>query len=412
MKKIFFVVFSMFVVFFGVAYGDDACYYVDDDNKITDTEIINKWGMPTIGSNILESTNDAGCFPIVSKKRSCSSLSAEAWAKLAMVAHDVSLHGAYFCLTNILAIKGDKYKVGFNSPYSWEYQCAWFCEPGWDGVRCEEPSSPSSVCNSVDYNEMYNFLAGDKKDEITFGCQTDRTCVGDKVKVFDVGYPLTSYQQMVVLGARRFDSHGIVAQPMVISVSGDASFYFVPVEPATSGIKKTLCAQGYTKDGYCNMSSGNCTNGNANIDWCYYYRTDTTWGKLVAASFNPDIHMKVPGSECDDSARVGGKCPAGAAKHPCYNIECKNGFSMGADRQCKACPYKIKSGYCDVSSNTENYGKCISCDDGQYFNKETCNCDTVEHVVKLSDMQYGPSNSGCWMLDDTAEYKKCVIGSN
>lgn len=417
MKKICFVIFCMFVSSFAMAGGQ---YNLTTSDILNDASIQSSWGSPKIGETILEINSDNGKFVIrtgnwAPKCFNDTSVLKHATAVAAMVAHDISEHGAYFCWTGIFAASnGDSRKINFTNIYAWDYQCAWFCEPGYDGDRCEYKLSDlnyNMACNSENYAKMYSDRQDGNVDNFT--CPSYRDGVADKVVTFDFG-DISGYPHAVVLGAWDFKDHGIIARPMLISRignvgGGDDNNYWLPKKPASGGISKTLCAQGYTKNEKCEMSSQNCTNGNANIPFCYYWQTDTTWGQLVMNSFNPDVHVKVPATECvnRDSS---GKCVSGSPKQACYNIACKNGFGFGADRKCDSCPYKVQSGYCEKSGH-DNFGKCVTCNDGQYFSQTSCECEPVAAIVNFNAMQYGKNNNAdCWMLDKPDEYKKCIVG--
>ena len=81
-------------------------------------------------------------------------------AILALVAHEVSTHGAKFCLNEIFGYYSDSYHYNdYQNPFvPGDFQCAWFCEPGYDGIGCTQSSGGATACDMVDYEKAYSDL--------------------------------------------------------------------------------------------------------------------------------------------------------------------------------------------------------------------------------------------------------------
>ena len=382
-----------------------------------DTEYSSVWGSPIVSDNVVENSGQDGEFRIKSDLK-CY-LDTGKWCQNrslgVFIAHDVDVHGAKFCITQVFAATGnDKFYIYYQTPYvPGDFQCAWFCEPGYSGERCQDKdvNSYSMACDNTDYEAVYDRLHGTGNGKLSLAGRFNREGVVKNISFFTKEMVYNGrYQQDIVLGVTDFMKHGVVVQPMLLSTNGtvaasetDTNYYTgLSATPASGGLKKVLCAQGFTKNDRCEQNSSTCS---GNIDWCRYWRENTTWGQYVVNGYDSSLHYKEPAEEWVNPSNHS------QGKQTCYNPKCKNGFDMGADLKCSACSENAKGGFCDVKDN-ENYNKCIKCNLGQYFSKTDCECKPVSKIIKLNVLQYGPEgNDQCWTMENDAEkYKTCTFG--
>lgn len=391
MKKIALI----FVLFMcsGVARAD--WYYTWSPRFYTGYKNDWNWGNPGTSDTVLESSADTK-FEI---SKSVLGSGATYRAFVALIAHEVTPHGAKFCLEEVVGYRSGGYHYNaYQNPFvPGDFQCAWFCEPGYDGIGCSQSSGGATACDSVDYEQAYSNL----KSNASPSKLGDRPGNADKVKFFNRYTATRSYEQHVVLGAIEFKKHGIVAQPMLISANGTDSYWGISTGPASGGIQKTLCAMGYTKNDNCDLSSTSC---NTNVPWCRYWRENKEWGQYVVRGYDSNIHYKEPDEEWVDPKNQD------KGRQSCYKPKCKNGFDFGTDLQCSSCTDDIMGGFCDSEENLNN-GQCMKCNVGQWFDKQTCTCKQMSKIFDKKFLETGPyDNKQCWSIADIVDYKACVTG--
>ena len=376
-------------------YGSSLTYKVDDAVK-------SAWGNPTLSATFIQdASKDYGKFRIKEGYACCadstpvtsssfsSDKSKDDVAIIALVAHNITEHGAEFCLTQFAAASGGSEFPIYHQQPNWPgLNCAWFCEPGYDGAGCLEKTNENSTCDTTDYEKTYNTLHANANyndgaytgnDSITL--HRKRMGVGEYTAALDFKKINNFYHHEIVIGAVDFMQHGIVARPVLLAAVGNHPYRtYLTSSGITSGIKKTLCAQGFTKNDKCEISSKNC---GSNI-WCNGYSD---------SKLNTSIHNK----------QMSGFCNV---------ITCKDGSKgLNDNFQCVDCG-SAPNGRCDVLGNAA-FGKCVKCDTGKYFDSATCECVVARRVTK-EDMQYGSGGSSaivseqCWAKESFAEYRKCV----
>jgi hypothetical protein len=180
--------------------------------------------------------------------------------------------------------------------------------------------------------------------------------------------------------------HGIVARPILIGVVGDHPYVtWLSTSGVATGKTQVLCAQGFTADDNCNVSSKNC----GKTLWCTGYSEDVYKSKAAELE-------KV----------VNGYCTA---------YVCTGDKALSDDlKSCVDCKVDARTGRCDVLGNSL-FGKCKRCAVGQFFNSTTCECDAARAISK-DKMQYGKNRSDvvtnqCWVKEDAKSYKECVLKS-
>lgn len=360
------------------------------------------WGYPTTGDTVVESSSNVGNFEInkktLKKYHSDDKNTKEYQTFVAFVAHEIATHGAQFCLTQIGAWRDSTSWIFYMNPYvPGSFQCAWFCEPGYDGHRCHDETSAASACDTVNYKNAYEneWKTGVKPSDIW-----SRASAAHMVDFFASKYPDGHFQQQVILGATEFKEHGLVVKPILLSRNGTSTSLGLASTPA-NGVTKTLCAQGFTKNDKCEMSSGTC---GGDIPWCRYFRENKEWGQFVANGYDSTLHYKEPSEEWIDTN------DKSKGKQACYSPKCKNGMNFGTDLKCSSCADTVMGGFCDIDGNA-NKGKCMNCNIGQYFDKETCECKQMSTIIDKKYLVSGPyDNKQCWTIADTTEYKTCVTG--
>ncbi|MCQ2571502.1 MAG: hypothetical protein MJ165_00680 [Alphaproteobacteria bacterium] len=395
MKK--FLLFLSFCIFPGLA---SAGYYYTSDNAFDSHKSV--WGNPTMSDTVVEHSANVGKFEIKKKTLSKYHSSHENTKKyetfVALVAHEIATHGAKFCLTQIGSwIDSDQW-IFYQVPYvPGSFQCAWFCEPGYDGHGCHDETSAASACDTTNYKQTYEYWTGDgdlKPLDIW-----SRSGAAQQVKFFTSGFPVDRWGQAVILGATDFLDHGLVVKPILLSRHGTSTSLGLASIPA-NGVTKTLCAQGFTKNDKCEMSSGTC----GNIDWCRYWNENEEWGQFVKNGYNSTTHYKEPDEEWVDTS------DHSKGKRACYNPKCKNGMDFGTDLKCSSCADSVVEGFCDVEGNA-NKGKCMKCNVGQYFSKTDCECKQVSTIIDKKYLESGPyADKQCWSIADLTEYRTCVLG--
>ena len=394
MKKILVFLISCFMPF--VCNAD---YVYSDDiagkglkYKVTDA-VKSAWGNPTVNQTYIQDDNkDFGAFRIKQGWACCGTSVASTTnisygrdnAIMALIAHDITEHGAEFCLTQIGALYSSrKFDLIHQQPRWPSLQCAWFCEPGWDGIGCMEKSGPETACNTTDYKQRIDTVkAHIYEDKDAIALHYGRMGVAEYTAVLDSARISGVYWHEIVVGAVDFMEHGIVAKPILLGSVGDVWVPHVTSSGVASGKTKVLCAQGFTADDKCNVSSKNC----GKTLWCTGYSEDVYKSKAT------ELEKVVNGY--------------------CTTYVCTGDKALSDDlKSCVACEVGPRTGRCDVLGNSL-FGKCKRCAVGQYFNATTCECDTARAISK-DKMQYGKYRSDvvtnqCWTKEDAKSYKECV----
>lgn len=398
MKNVF--VFFVFFLFAGVC--NAAEYYYSSSiagsgltYKVTDS-VKNAWGNPTVNAGyIQDQSTNYGNFRILDAWACCSTNSLPSdtgkieveddGAVLALVARNITEHGAEFCLTQLaVGSSSSRFYIYHQQPNWPGLPCAWFCEPGYDGVACKDSTSEDSACNTTDYAQWYSqrHSATPYKGNDSITLHNKRIGVAEFTAVLDSLDVHNFYPHQIVVGAVDFKQHGISAKPIVVAgVGNHPTTTFLTSSATTSGKEKILCAQGFTKNDKCDMSSKNC----GSDAWCNGYSS---------SNFNSNIHAK----------QLNGVCNV---------IVCKDGKALNSDFSCSECSGGAKA-RCDASGN-DLFGRCIECNIGQVMDQETCQCVSARRLSK-EVMQYGNKTSSvvladqCWTKEDSEEYKKCILG--
>lgn len=304
-------------------------------------------------------------------------------AIMAFVAHNITEHGAEFCLTELTVASSEtKFMLWHQEPNWPGLGCHWFCEPGWDGEACQSQTNSDSACNITDFKSSIRAVSANKyegKDALTV--HKRRPGVAEFIAVFDSGYVRDRYPHEVVLGAVGFMEHGIVAKPISLGSVGDHPKVTWLTTSGVTGKQKVLCAQGFTADDKCNVSSKNC----GKTVWCDQDRGN---------KFNASIHKK----------QINGFCET----FVCADTS----MALNDKYECVSCSSTGLKGRCDVMGKPA-FGKCVECGNGQFFNPATCECDTARRL-SIADMQYGARQTDvvtnqCWTQNDTTSYKQCVL---
>ena len=400
MKKI--ALFLSLLVLPTVAFAD-ASYYWTSTIGTVDSGHSATWGYPKTNDTVVEASGNVGQFEINGKSLSKYHTSHENTKTyrtfVAFVAHEIATHGAKFCLTQIGAWIDNSHWIFYQNPYvPGDFQCAWFCEPGYDGYRCHDQTSAASACDTVNYKTTYDsWISG---GGLSPSGLWDRGAAAQQVKFFATGTPWGTFRQAVILGATKFEEHGLEVKPILLSRYGTSTSLGLASVPA-NGVTKTLCAQGFTKNDKCEMSSGTC---GGDIPWCRYWNENREWGQFVKNGYDSTIHYKEPGEEWVDTS------DHDKGKRACYNPQCKNGMNFGSDLKCSSCADDVMGGFCDVEGNA-NKGKCMKCNVGQYFSKTDCECKQISTIIDKKYLVSGPyGDKQCWSIADLTEYRTCVLG--
>ena len=361
---------------------------------------------------------------------------------LAYVATDVSDHGAEFCLTQFAGASWTHplFFIYHQVPTDYaveQLHCAWFCEPGWDGDRCETKGAPAG------HNTWTGLKTGADKIKTEFrgenlktknlfgqsecdGCSSAafRTVVLDYKKTGKQVQPWggegVSYQQEIVIGATSFleNGKGIKARPMLIGANGGHTSCFsasyekehwsnseyttypynvnnrkylekptqIFAKAVNGGKERVLCLQGFTADENCSKSY---YGGDGAVQPCAKGQWSDTFG-FDNSMFDQAKHYR-----------------SYYAKNNCLIFKCLNGMNFSPDDNyaCSLCIDKIYQGLCPTTN------KCVWCGVGKCFNKPTCKCDACSSVVTKDQMRFGPNKTDeCWSIIDADEFRACVTG--
>lgn len=394
--------------------GNAGAYdYTDTVPNVTDA-VLTAWGRPKINKDFIQDKSDEYfapngfkikgpgkvCCGDIEYNRESQNYGGPVWKAgygdgkkgdhgiIAMIARkNIAEHGAEFCLTQIHANSSSgTFYIQYQQPNWPGLSCAWFCEPGWDGVECKEKSNVNHSCNTTNYASEINA----KRSQSLYGprindaikMQYGRIGVAENIAVFDSAAIAERFWHQIVLGAIEFKDHGIVVTPMILGAIGDKDYGNINGQKASGGMKKTLCAQGYTNGDDCRVSSNQC----GVEKFCAAYE----------AKFNKNKHKKVPNGLC--SAFV-----------------CKDG-SQGLDENmdCVQCDEpSVKNGVCNVIG--DNMGKCIKCDIGKYFDETDCLCKEAD-VLNQNQMKYGThegdtADKQCWTMTAPKDFVECMLGN-
>ena len=345
---------------------------------------------------------------------------------LAYVASDVSAHGAEFCLTQFTAASWDhpQFFVYMQvSKVTNKLSCQWFCEPGWDGDRCETKGLPESAPNGNSIVEDKDYISSlPRPDAFNEPYCGDCSPATNKITVLDYkkvgkrmqgwGSESNSFPQFIVIGATDFMAHGIKARPMLIGANGGhhmcydwqntkktmyanmnirkylrnpTDFY---ARAADGGKERVLCVQGYTLNENCDKSY---TGGTDGLSECTHewYKVD-----FSQIPFDSKKHYK--------KYYAAGKC---------IIYQCLNGMNLSSDDKyactvCKDSPGGIQ-GLCPATN------KCVWCGAGKCLNKTTCKCDACSAVLTMEQMRLGQNKlDQCWEIIDADEFKACVMAGS
>lgn len=310
---------------------------------------------------------------------------------MAFVAHNITEHGAEFCLTQISASSNDEvFSLLYQEPNWPGLGCHWFCEPGWDGVACMEKTNSDLACDTTN---IKNSIDGTKRTDKygpganiydALSLHYKRSGVAEYMAVLDSSLVQNHYPHQIVIGATEFKEHGIVAKPVSIGIVGNHPSVTWVSFSAVPGKTKTLCAQGFTADENCNVSSAHC----GSTMWC-----DASY----AGKYNESIHTEQLNSFCK-------------------TFVCKDyDKALNEKYECVECKNNGKQGRCNILGKTA-FGKCVNCGTGRIFNPNTCECDAAR-ALSQDVMQYGVDPTSvateqCWTKSDAASYKACVLASD
>lgn len=404
MKKILTLfVFSFFSLVCVAGYADDTAASYDGTGgalltyKVTDA-IKAVWGNPKLNSTYIQDVSaDYGEFRIKQGWNCCGEQlqnstkikEKDDQAIIAFVANNITEHGAEFCLMQLgVGSSSSKFYLYHQQPRWPGLQCAWFCEPGWDGVACMERTSPETACNTTDYRQRINNVKSkiyEGNDAIALTRQ--RMGVFGYTALLDGLYIKGKYPHEIVVGAVDFMEHGIVAKPILVAAIGDhPAMTGLTTSGVAAGKSKVLCAQGFTADEKCTASSKNC----GKTLWCSGYKEDV---------------YKSKSSELEKVVR-----------DYCVAYVCAGDKALNDDlTSCVECKADARTGRCDVAGH-ELLGQCKKCATGTFFNSATCECDAASAVASKEKMQYGNYRTDvvtnqCWAKENDAEYKLCVMSS-
>lgn len=425
----------------------------------------NFWGNPKINaSETLSSNGSAGDF-VLRRAWQCGKCDSNSWQNkadtdiyencnnskdykspddemiLVYVATDVSEHGAEFCLTQFTSAswRHPQFFIYHQIPRTSKLQCAWFCEPGWDGDRCETKGLPAgrntwgqlkSAWDEIKLNYTGENLAKNlfaKSECANCSSAAYRTAVLDYKKTGKQVQPWggegASYQQEIVIGATGLIGdtnngfHGIKARPILIGAGGGHTACFSAntekdnwssgdypydvnqrkflehetrmfAKPVSGGKERVLCLQGYTLNENCDKSY---TSGSGALTECttQWYGVDFS---ALSNRFDEKKHYK-------KYYAAGG----------CLIYQCLNGMNFSSDDNyaCSVCndsPGGIQ-GLCLSTNN------CKWCGAGKCLNKTTCKCEECSAVLTMEQMRLGPNKlDQCWEIIDADEFRACVTG--
>lgn len=367
-------------------------YYLNGWNRVSGAAYT-AWGSPSLSkSYIQDKTSGPGKFRIKEGWACCGSSAQDAennnqddQAIMAFIAKDIYEHGGWFCLTQLSVGSGYGGFPIYNQQPNWPgMQCGPLCEPGWDGPGCSQKTSADSPCNTTDFAAAIKEVQKSKyTGNDAFALHRQRMGTATTQDYFSMYWVNNFYQHAVYLGATDFMQHGIVAQPVLVAAVGNhPKITSITTGPAASGKTKVLCAQGFTKNEKCEISSKNC---GSNV-WCNGYSD---------SDFNSSKHVK----------QMSGFCNI---------IVCRDGSkALDSDFNCIDCD-AAPNGRCDVAGH-EMFGKCVKCSVGKIFDAATCNCADARSVSK-DIMQYGKGGANstvleqCWTKEGTDDFQNCVLG--
>ena len=379
--------------------GFGSSYYLWGSQQLVGgTAAYNAWGAPSLSVSFIQDSNiGPGKFRIKEGWAWAGTKAGDAEnneslrddkSVMVFVAKDIYEHGGWFCLTQLAAISSNSSFQIVNQQPNWPgMNCMAFCEPGWDGFMCSQSVSGTAVdlaCNTTDVVSSIEKVKQEKyKNNDALSLHWQRMGTASTQDFFVRYFVNNFYEHVVYLGATDFMTHGIVAQPVLVSAVGNhPAVTVVNSGPAATGKTKVLCAQGFTRNDKCEMNSKNC---GSNV-WCNGYSD---------SGFKSNIHVK----------QMKGRCNV---------IVCKDG-SKALDSSFNCVDYDgIRNGRCDVSEN-ELYGKYIGCDEGKIYDDATCKC-VVARSVSKEIMQYGPAgasalvNEQCWTKETVEDFQNCVFG--
>lgn len=418
-KNLFFCLivglFSLSDAFAGA--GGDAYRLPDVVYKLSDYSALTEWGNPYIDNTYIQDSNrEPKSFRLKQGWGCCSPLSWSQWAALkpeertearmfprtenkddvsvmVFVARKIYAHGGRFCLTQLTSWSSDRELGMYVQQANWpKMPCVTLCEPGWDGKECKEKNKADTgndtSCDTTDIaTDITRVKQQIYQDNDALGMARWRLAAGDDIDFFARSKVANHYEHVIFLGATDFMQHGVVAQPMLLgSVGTHPAVTELFSGAAASGKIKTLCAQGFTRNDKCEVSSKNC---GSNV-WCNGYSD---------SNFKSNIHVK-------------------QMKDSCNIILCKD-RSKALDSNFNCVEYdNTKTGLCEKEDSDSLYGKLVECGEGYIFNKDTCKCDTARYVKSKDEMRYGQMgrntemvNDQCWTKIDSGEFRDCVLGT-
>nr|MBQ0091680.1 hypothetical protein [Candidatus Enterousia merdequi] len=394
--------FSFFICFLAPVMSYGAYYELTNDNigsgltyKVTDS-IKQIWGNPQINPTYIQDKSSGfGDFRIKDGFACCGDTSGDTaqnnkddQAIIAFVANNISEHGAEFCLTQIHVASSNTYfPMMFQQPNWPGLPCAWFCEPGWDGLACKDQTNTESACNTTDYKSAIDALRNSSpyqgNDSIKWS--KGRMGVAEYIAILDATWVNNFYVHNIVVGATKFNEHGIEAEPILLSAVGDhPATTWLQSSSTTTGIKKVLCAQGFTKDDKCSISSKNCG-------------ADIFCSAEDKKNFN-----KSKGH----TTQINGICTA---------VICSDGSkALDSSYNCVACGDTVQSGKCSVLGDN-SFGKCIKCPVGQYFDNVDCTCKDARRLgtdaLKYGNNRTEAATLQCWSLVNMEKFQECVLNT-
>ena len=307
-----------------------------------------------------------------------------------VVAINIYKNGGYFCP---IRISHDTNSYSFGNDNFVYYardtsDCKTICKPGYQGTDCNTPTTTNTTCDDTDYT---SFFQSNIKTLTGF----NRT-ITYSINIFGSGSTYgTSIQNgqtyyTDTLGIIDFIENGVVVAPIRFSVSN------LGASARASSNPIILCATGYivndnkcVKSGNCSTQSQNTTNYNA----CDGYDMN---------KYDATIHVlktKKQGINCTNTGFIN-ICHG---SETCTYFECRDGLGVDPDdsTKCISCGSDIRSG---ITSG----GTCVTCEKGEYYNKNASDfCSPAMEINKSRMERY--SGVDCWMKTDKSDYKNCVI---
>lgn len=321
---------------------------------------------------------------------------------LALLAVDVSEHGAEFCASQLSSVGTAGVMAGFQEvvwflPKDNKELCFWVCDAGYGGERCSDRNS-----TFVDDVVLKRSAFSDLQVAEVF---TDE---GNFVETNAIYWPYGSFNCNEVVKSAHYglwgvvdftsDGHGVITAPLVVRSSYPSSgrnienlFNAKLAVADFENKRKVMCASGYVADGdNCVLASeANGDNGGSSggteVGPC------TGWESL-------------PGSKSSYKKYY-------ISEKKCYEYRCldgSEGFRSSADRACISC-YGTSRG---VNSN----GVCITCPDNMVFDITQDKCRSGVGYTK-QDLLYGRNktvtstdlSNQCWTKTIPSEYEQCVV---